>query len=135
MGSKAKVPLRKGFTNVNTSNPEEERRTMKVTIVEYENMEDSIWEGEALYASWDRGTGEFVIRGGTDRQAYANIVASLAARRKLMVEIEDTGPGQLVWRGYVGSAEFLSFESDEIECCLVMMLDDWFGIVPQFSTS
>ncbi len=108
---------------------------MKVTIVEYENMEDSIWEGEALYASWDRATGEFVIRGGTDSQTYANIVASLAERRKLLVEIEDTGPGQLVWRGYVGSAEFLSLESDEVECCLVMMLDDWFGIVPQFSTS
>jgi len=41
----------------------------------------------------------------------------------------------LVWRGYIGSAEFLSFDSDDIECCLVMMLDDWFGIVPQFSKS
>jgi hypothetical protein len=108
---------------------------MKVTIVQYENMEDAIWEGEALYASWDKDTGEFVIRGDTTSQGYAEVVNSLAEKRKLLVEIEDSGPGQLVWRGYVGSAEFLSFDSQEVECCLVMLLDDWFGIVPQFSTS
>jgi hypothetical protein len=108
---------------------------MKVTIVEYENAEDAIWDGEALYASWDRDTGEFVIRGTTDGQPCSETVAILAQKRKLMVEIEDTGPGQLVWRGYVGTAEFLSFDSDEVECALVMLLDDWFGIVPQFSTS
>lgn len=108
---------------------------MKVTIVQYENMEDAVWEGEALYASWDKESGEFVIKGNTTTQAYMEVVKSLAEKRKLVVEIEDTGPGQLVWRGYVGSAEFLSFDSQEVECCLVMLLDDWFGIVPQFSTS
>ncbi len=108
---------------------------MKVTIVQYDNAEDALWEGEALSASWDSDRGEFVIRGDADNMACAGIVTSLAERRKLLVEIEDTGPGQLVWRGYVGSAEFLTFDSDEVECCLVMLLDDWFGIIPQFSTS
>jgi len=108
---------------------------MKVTIVQYDNAEDSLWEGEALNASWDGDRGEFVIRGSTHNRAYAGVVTSLAERRKLLVEIEDTGPGQLVWRGYVSSAEFLPFDSDEVECCLVMLLDEWFGIVPQFSTS
>lgn len=108
---------------------------MKVTIVEYENAEDAVWDGEALYASWDRNTGEFVIRGTPNGQPCSEIVNSLAQKRKLLVEIEDTGPSQLVWRGYVGTAEFLSFDSDEVECALVMLLDDWFGIVPQFSTS
>lgn len=112
-----------------------EGRSTKVTIVQYENQEDVAWEGEALYASWDKGTGEFVIRGDTDTKTYAEAVANLAEKRKLLVEIEDTGPGQLVWRGYIGSAEFLTFDTDEVECCLVMMLDDWFGIVPQFSNS
>jgi hypothetical protein len=108
---------------------------MKVTIVEYENAEDVVWDGEALYASWDKNTGEFVIRGASDSKACVEVVNSLAQKRKLLVEIEDTGPGQLVWRGYVGTAEFLSFDSDEVECALVMLLDDWFGIVPQFSNS
>ena len=107
---------------------------MKVTIVEYENAEDAVWDGEALYASWDRNTGEFVIRGAANSRSCAEVVASLAQRRKLLVEIEDTGPGQLIWRGYVGAAEFLSFDSDEIECALVMLLDDWFGISPGFSS-
>ena len=107
----------------------------KVTIVQYENLEDAVWDGEALYAKWDRSTGEFVIHGDGELKANAEIVASLAEKRKLLVEIEDTGPSPLVWRGYIGTAEFLTFDSDEVECCLVMMLDDWFGIVPQFSTS
>jgi hypothetical protein len=112
-----------------------ERHTMKVTIVQYENMEDAAWDGEALYASWDKDTGEFVIRGDMTSQACTAVANSLAEKRKLLVEIEDTGPGQLIWRGYVGSAEFLSFDASDVECCLVMLLDDWFGIVPQFSTS
>jgi hypothetical protein len=109
------------------------KRDTKVTIVQYENMQDSLWDGEALYAQWDRDTGEFVIRGDTDTRKCAEAVAGLAEKRKLLVEIEDNGPGQFVWRGYIGSAEFLSFDSDEVECALVMMLDDWLGIVPQFS--
>ena len=108
---------------------------MKVTIVQFDNMEDALLEGEAIMASWDNERGEFVIRGGKDNQAFASVVTSMLEKRKLLVEIEDTGPGQLVWRGYVGSAELLSFDSDEVECCLIMLLDDWFGIVPQFSNS
>jgi len=108
---------------------------MKVTIVQFDNMEDALLEAEVLMASWDGERGEFVIRADKDIQAFAGIVASMQEKRKLLVEIEDTGPGQLVWRGYVDKAEFLSFNSDEIECCLVMLLDDWFGIVPQFSSS
>ena len=108
---------------------------MRVTIVQYDNMEDVLLEGEALMASWDSDMGEFVIRRDRDDQAFTGVVGSILQKRKLLVEIEDTGPGRLVWRGYVGSAEFLSFDSDEVECCLVMLLDDWFGIVPQFSSS
>jgi len=119
----------KSFTTGDLSDAGE-RRTMKVTIVQYENIEDAVWDGEALYASW-----EFVIRGDMTSEACTAVANSLAEKRKLLVEIEDTGPSQLVWRGYVGSAEFLSFDSSDVECCLVMLLDDWFGIVPQFSTS
>jgi hypothetical protein len=126
--------MKEGFTEGGSESPSE-RHPMKVTIVQYENQEDVAWEGEALYARWDRDTGEYVISGNVDTRKCASAVASLAEKRKLLVEIEDNGPGQLVWRGYIGSAEFLSFDSDEIECCLVMMLDDWFGIVPQFSKS
>jgi len=108
---------------------------MKVTIVQLDDTEDVLLEGEALMASWDNEKGEFVIRGDRDNQGYAGVVASMAGRRKILVEIEDMGPGRLVWRGYVGSAKFLSFDSDEVECCLIMLLDDWFGIVPQFSSS
>jgi len=126
--------MKEGFTEGGSENSKE-RPATKVTIVQYENQEDVAWEGEALYARWDRETGEYVISGDTDTGKCASAVASLAKNRKLLVEIEDNGPGQLVWRGYIGSAEFLSFDSDDIECCLVMMLDDWFGIVPQFSKS
>ncbi len=108
---------------------------MKVTIVQLDNTEDVLLEGEALMASWDNEKGEFVIRADPDNQGYAGVVASMAERRKILVEIEDMGPGRLVWRGYVGSAKFLSFDSGEVECCLIMLLDDWFGIVPQFSSS
>ena len=108
---------------------------MKVTIVQLDDMEDVLLEGEAIMARWDNEKGEFVIRGDRDNQGFTGVVASMAGRRKILVEIEDTGPGRLVWRGYVGSANFLSFDSDEVECCLIMLLDDWFGIVPQFSSS
>jgi hypothetical protein len=108
---------------------------MKVTIVQLDDMEDVLLEGEALMAKWDNEKGEFVIRGDRDNQGFTGVVASMAERRKVLVEIEDTGPGRLVWRGYVGSAKFLSFDSEEVECCLIMLLDDWFGIVPQFSSS
>jgi len=124
--------MREGFTG-GGSESYSERHATKVTIVQYENKEDVAWEGEALYARWDRQTGEYVISGDVDAGKCASAVASLAQKRNLLVEIEDNGPGQFVWRGYIGSAEFLSFDSDDIECCLVMMLDDWFGIVPQFS--
>jgi len=108
---------------------------MKVTIVQLDDMEDVLLEGEALMAKWDNEKGEFVIRGDRNNQGFTGVVASMAERRKVLVEIEDTGPGRLVWRGYVGSAKFLSFDSEEVECCLIMLLDDWFGIVPQFSSS
>ena len=108
---------------------------MKVTIVQYDNMGDGLLEAEALMASWDGDRGEFVIRGDKDDQAFSGVVASTLEESKLLVEIEETGPGYLVWRGYVGSAQLLSFESGEVGCCLIMSLDDRFAIVPQFSIS
>jgi len=42
---------------------------MKVTLSELDNMEDTLWEGEALTASWDSDRSEFVIRGDMDNRA------------------------------------------------------------------
>lgn len=108
---------------------------MKVTIEDFEDVERSLWEGEALTASWDGDQGELVIRGDAQSRALTGVLNTMVEKRKLAIEIEDTGPGRLVWRGYLGSAEFLSFEEEKVECCLIMMLDDWFGIVPLFSKS
>jgi len=108
---------------------------MKVTIEDFEDAERSLWEGEALTATWDSDQGELVIRGDAQSRALTGVLNSMVEKRKLAIEIEDTGPGRLVWRGYLGSAEFLSFEEEKVECCLIMMLDDWFGIVPLFSSS
>jgi hypothetical protein len=108
---------------------------MKVTIEEFEDVDTSLWEGEALTATWDGEKGELVIRGDAQSRALTRVLSSMVDKRKLAIEIEDTGPGRLIWRGYLGSAEFLSFEAEQVECCLIMMLDDWFGILPLFSKS
>ena len=104
---------------------------MKVTIGQLDSTNNAIWESQALAATWDRERNEFVIRSDINSEMFAGMVN----KRKLAVEIEDSGPSRVVWRGYVGTADFLLFESQQVDCCLIMLLDDWFGIVPQFSTS
>ncbi len=106
---------------------------MKATISEFETMAGTVWEGEVLSASWDGDKGEFVIRGDADNEAFTAVVKSLLEKQKLTIGIEDTESTQLVWRGYVGSAKFQAFGSEQLECSLIMSLDDWFGISPQFS--
>ena len=108
-----------------------ERFTMKVTIGQLDSTNSAIWESEALAAKWDRERNEFVISSDINSETFSEMVN----KRKLAVEIEDSGPSKVTWRGYVGTADFLLFESQQIDCCLIMLLDDWFGIVPQFSTS
>ena len=108
---------------------------MKATICEFETNDNPLWEGEALSAEWDGAQGEFVIRGDADDQAVSAVVNSIVEKHKLTIGIEDTQSTQLVWRGYVGSAKFQVQGPEHIECSLVMSLDDWFGIYPQFSSS
>ena len=108
---------------------------MKATISEFEAEDCPLWEGEALRFKWDGDKGEFVIRGEADNRAVSAVVNSIADKHKLTIGIEDTGSTQLVWRGYVGSAHFEPHGPEHIECNLVMALDEWFGIAPQFSAS
>ena len=108
---------------------------MKATICEYENDECTVWEGEVLSANWDSSQCEFVIRGEADDNSFSAIVTSIAEGQKLTVGMEDTGAAQVVWRGHVGSARFASFDAEHVECSLVMRLEDWFGVCPEFSAS
>jgi len=107
---------------------------MKVTISEPEKMNGTLWEGEILSANWDSEKCEFVIRGDADDEAFGAVMASIAEKHRLTIGIEDSGSTQVIWRGYVGSAKFQEFEAEQVECCLTMSLDDWFGIFPGFSS-
>jgi hypothetical protein len=107
---------------------------MKVTISEPEKMDGTLWEGEALSANWDSEKCEVVIRGDADDEAFGAVMASIAEKHRLTIGIEDSGSTQVIWRGYVGSANFQTFEAEQVECCLTMALDDWYGIFPGFSS-
>ena len=104
---------------------------MKATISHLDIKEDALWEGEVLSAEWDNNKGEFVIRGMKNYTALSGVVSSMVGKRLLTIEIEGKGPGLLVWRGYVRSANFQVFESGQVECSLSMLLDDWFGVFPK----
>lgn len=108
---------------------------MKATICEYENGERTVWVGEVLSANWDSSQCEFVIRGEADNSSFSAIVTSIAEGQRLTIGIEDTKAAQVVWRGHVGSAKFGSFDAEQVECKLVMNLEDWFGVCPEFSGS
>jgi len=108
---------------------------MRATISQFETEGHPLWEGEALSFQWDGDNGEFFIRGEADDQAVSAVVTSIAEKHKLTIGIEDTGSTQLVWRGYIGSAQFKAHGSEHMECILIMSLDDWFGTTPRFSTS
>jgi hypothetical protein len=107
---------------------------MKATISEPESSRSAVWEGEAISADWNRRTGEFVISGDAEDAAFATVVASIAEKQTLTIGIEDDDSAQLVWRGCVGSARFDTVESGNVQCHLVLTLDDWFGIFPGFSS-
>ncbi|MDY6892933.1 MAG: hypothetical protein SVO26_04350 [Chloroflexota bacterium] len=108
---------------------------MKVMIGQMDQQEAALWQGEALTASWDHKNDEFVIRSDNPRLAHASAASEAAKEYQLVVEIEDTGLGLVVWRGYVGTADFVLFEDEQVDSCLIMLLDEWLGIVPQFSMS
>jgi len=107
---------------------------MRATISHLNALEDTLWEGEALSASREGKKGALVVRGGkVNGNALASVVTSMVGRHQLTVEIESNETGCLVWRGQVGSAEFHTFGPDQMECSLVMLLDDWFSIVHRFT--
>ena len=104
---------------------------MKATVSHANKIGTSLWEGEVLEVDWDNNKGEITIRGNRDSAAISEVISSMVEKRELTIEIEGTGPGLLVWRGHVGSAKFQVSESEHVECCLSMQLDDWFGIFPE----
>ena len=107
---------------------------MKATISHLNIIEDTLWEGEALSASREGKKGELVIRGSkVNSSALTAVVSSMVGRNQLTVEIEGNETGCLVWRGQVGSAEFHTFGTDQLECSLVMLLDDWYSVVHRFT--
>lgn len=107
---------------------------MKATISHLDVLEDTLWEGEALSASREGKRGELVIRGSKrNGSALTAVVTSMVGRHQLTIEIEGNETGCLVWRGQVGSAEFHTFGTDQVECSLVMLLDDWFSVVHKFT--
>jgi hypothetical protein len=107
---------------------------MKATISHLNIIEDTLWEGEALSASREGKKGELVIRGSkVNSSALTAVVSSMVGRNQLTVEIEGNETGCLVWRGQVGSAEFHTFGTDQVECSLVMLLDDWYSVVHRFT--
>lgn len=107
---------------------------MRATISHLDIAEDTLWEGEALSASREGKKGALVIRGSKNNSnALAAVVSSMVGRHQLTVEIEGNETGCLVWRGQVGSAEFHTFGADQVECSMVMLLDDWYSIVHRFT--
>jgi len=104
---------------------------MKATVSHANTVGTSLWGGDVVNVDWDNNKGEFTIRGKKDSTAISEVISSMVEKRQLTIEIEGTGPGLLVWRGQVGSAKFRVSESDHVECCLSMLLDDWFGIFPE----
>lgn len=104
---------------------------MKATLSQADTSGGTLWVGDVLSANWDNDRGEFVIRGSKDSAALAGVISSLLDKQQLTIEIAGDGPGLLMWRGHVGSAKFQVSESEHVECCLTMLLDDWFGIFPE----
>ncbi len=107
---------------------------MKATISELNSDPTAVWQGEAVSADWNGRTGDFVIRGDAEDEAFAAVVASIAEKQRLTIGIEDVDYAQLVWRGCVGSAKFDALDSGHVQCHLVLTLEDWFGIFPGFSS-
>ncbi len=107
---------------------------MKATISHIDVLEDTLWEGEALSATREGKKGELVIRGSkSNGNALTSVVTSMVNRNQLTIEIEGNETGCLVWRGQVGSAEFHTFGTDQLECSLVMLLDDWYSVVHRYT--
>ena len=105
---------------------------MKATISEFEHNEGTLWEGEILSVNWNSDQGEFVICGNPNDENFNAVVTSIVEKQRLTIDIEDSGANQLVWHGYIGSAEFQPLGPEQMECSLTMSLDDWFGIIPNF---
>jgi len=105
---------------------------MKATIEELDTVMRPLWKGEALHANWNGDKGEFIISGEASDQARDAIRKCVKDRIKLAIGIEDTGSTQVVWRGYVNSADFHDAGAEQTECSLSIFVDDWWGIFPGF---
>jgi len=108
---------------------------MKAIISQIDMLGGTLWEAEALSVTWDSENGEFVIRGDRDNRALTGVIISMMEGYKLTIEVEDVGPGLVVWRGHISSAKFQTSESGQVECGLIMSLDDWFGISTRSKSS
>ena len=75
---------------------------MKATISEFDNVEATLWEGEAISVDWDGKTSDFVLRGKAGEDEFEAFMASVLNQDKVVVGIEDPTSTQLVWRGQVG---------------------------------
>ena len=103
---------------------------MRATISEFEQNHTALWEGEIISASWDGDSGEFKILGDPDSEAFRAVLSSITEKHKMTIGIEDPEATKLIWSGYIGSAIFQTSGTEQVECNLVMSLDDWFGIPP-----
>jgi hypothetical protein len=101
---------------------------MKAIISQSDMQGGTLWECEALSFTWDSNKGEFVFRGDRNNRDLSGVIVSMMHKHRLTNEVEDDGPGELVWRGYLGSARFETDESGSVDCYLSMALEDWFGI-------
>jgi hypothetical protein len=106
---------------------------MKATINEVSALAHPLWQGEMISATWDCDRGEFIIRGDADNQAYTDMMRCVKDKIRMAIDIEDSESAQLIWQGHVGNADFLAFGSDEMECCLTISVEDWWGILPRLS--
>ncbi|UCC60623.1 MAG: hypothetical protein JSV02_02005 [Dehalococcoidia bacterium] len=107
---------------------------MKATIEKLDTTIRPLWKGEALCINWNNNKGEFVISGRASDKAQNAIQKCVKDRIRMAIGIEDVGSTQIVWRGYVSSADFHESGVDQTECCLAMFLDDWWGVSPGFSS-
>ncbi len=88
----------------------------------------------ALYATWDHDIGKFVIRGEATDETHVAVEKCMQQKLRMAIDFEDSGSTQVVWQGYIYHADFQVSEHNEMECSLTMLLDDWWGIFPGFSS-
>ena len=104
---------------------------MKVTLSQTATNNSTLWVGEVLNADWDNYKAEFIFSGNKNLAALTGVVSNMLDRHELTIEIEGGGPGLLVWRGHVSNTKFQMADAEHVECSLMLLLEDWFGIFPK----